>query len=111
MLLSNWLGPSDFPDPVGRPLLVAFGVALLGVGALLWRLADRLDLRTLAAANAATAAAAVAWRAAATGFSTPGSAVTIATAAGLAALAFLQLRREGSGAGADRAPAGRRAAR
>ena len=87
VLVSSWLGPGDFPDPVGTPVIVAFGVALLGLGALLWRLADAIDLRTLAAANAVTAAAALAWRLAANGFSPAGTALTLATAAALAFLA------------------------
>jgi hypothetical protein len=94
-VLIVWFGPADFPDPVGRPLVIAFGVALLAVGALLWHLADVLDLRTLATANAATAAAAIAWLVAADGFSSAGSALTIATAAALAALAGLQLSAAG----------------
>jgi hypothetical protein len=91
VLVSGRLGPSDFPDPVGRPLIVTFGVALLVVGILLWRLADTIDLYTLALANLGTAAAAVAWRVAASGFSTAGSALVVATAAALALLASAQL--------------------
>jgi hypothetical protein len=85
-------GAGDFPGPVGRPLVAAFGVALLVVGAVLWRLAGTIDLRALAAANAVTAAAAIVWRVAAEGFSNAGSALTIATAAALALLAAAQLR-------------------
>jgi hypothetical protein len=105
---ANWLGPADFPDPVGRPVILAFGLALLAVGALLWRLAGSIDLRTLAAANAATAAAAVAWRVAAAGFSTTGSVLAVATAAALAALAFAQegARRPGGLARKERGAAG-----
>jgi hypothetical protein len=91
ILVSGWLGPSDFPGPVGKPLIVAVGVALIAVGALLWRLAGTIDLRTLAAANLATAALAVAWWLAATGFSPAGTALTTATAAALALLAAAQL--------------------
>jgi hypothetical protein len=89
VLVSAWLGPADFPDPVGTPLIIAFGVSLLGVGALLWRLADTIDLRALGAANATTAAA-LAWCLAAGGFSAAGRGVTIATAAALAILAAAQ---------------------
>jgi hypothetical protein len=90
-VLIVWFGPADFPDPVGRPLVVAFGAALLAVGALLLRLSETIELRTLAAANAATAAAAIAWRLAAEGFSSAGSALTIGTAAALSALAVAQV--------------------
>jgi hypothetical protein len=93
---AGWLGPGDFPAPVGRPLIVAFGVALLPVGAFLWLRADAPLLRTLAAANAVTAAAAITWRLAATGFSDTGTALTVATAAALALLASLQLGAAGA---------------
>ena len=85
------LGPDDFPDPVGTPLIMAAGVALIATGVVLWRLSETIDLRTLALANAATAAAAVVWRVAATGFSSAGSALVVATATALAILASLQL--------------------
>lgn len=91
VLVSGWLGPADFPDPVGKPLIIAFGVALIGVGVLLWRLAGTIDLRTLATANLATAALAIAWCLAATGFSPAGTALTAVTAAALALLATVQL--------------------
>jgi hypothetical protein len=92
VLVPGWLGPHDFPEPVGRPLIVAFGAALVGVGVVLWRLAGTIDLRTLAAANLATAALAAAWCLAATGFSQTGVALTGATAAALTLLAVAQLR-------------------
>jgi hypothetical protein len=95
VLVAGFLGPSDFPDPVGRAVIVAAGAALLGVGALLWRLAGTIDVRTLAVANATTAAAVIAWRVAATGFSGAGSALVVATAAALVALAAAQLRAAG----------------
>jgi hypothetical protein len=91
VLVSGWLGPSNFPDPVGKPLIVAFGVALIGVGVILWRLADTIELRVLATANLATAGLAVAWLLAASGFSAAGTALTSATAAALALLAAAQL--------------------
>jgi hypothetical protein len=93
VLVPGWLGPSDFPDPVGEPLIIAFGVALVGVGILLWHLAGTIDLRTLAAANLATAALAIAWCSAATGFSPAGAALTSATAAALVLLGTAQLLR------------------
>ena len=76
---------------MGTPLIVAFGVALVGVGIALWVLAGTIDLRTLAAANLATAALAVVWCLAATGFSPSGAALTFATAAALVLLAGAQL--------------------
>jgi hypothetical protein len=85
------LGADDFPDPVGKPVVVAFGVGLLAVGAVLWRLAGTIDLRVLAAANVVTAALAVTWYAAASGFSSAGAALTLATAAALVLLAAAQL--------------------
>ena len=91
VLVSGWLGPADFPDPVGKPLIIAFGVALIGIGVVLWRLAGTIELRTLATANLATAALAVVWWLAATGFSAAGTALTAATAAALALLAGAQL--------------------
>jgi hypothetical protein len=91
VLVSGWLGPSDFPDPVGKPLIVAFGVALIGVGVILWRLADTIELHVLATANLATAGLAVAWWLAASGFSAAGTALTSATASALAILAGAQL--------------------
>jgi hypothetical protein len=73
-------------------LLIAFGIALVGVGVALWLLAATIDLRTLAAANLGTAALAVAWCLAASGFSQAGAALTTATAAVLTLLAAAQLR-------------------
>ncbi len=93
---AGWLDAGDFPAPVGRPMIVAVGCALLIVGVAIRRLAHgpvpaRL-LRTLATANLATAAAALAWRLVAAGFSTAGSAFTLATAIALVVLAAAQLR-------------------
>ena len=87
-----WLGPGDFPAPVGTTVIVVVGCALLGVAVVLWRLAAAPTrfLRTLAAANLTTAAAACAWRLLADGFSTVGSALIVSTAAALAALAAAQ---------------------
>jgi hypothetical protein len=77
---------------VGKPLIIAFGVALIGVGVVLWLLAGTIDLRTLAAANLGTAALAVAWCLSASGFSQAGRALTAVTAAALTLLAVAQLR-------------------
>jgi hypothetical protein len=91
VLISGWLGPDDFPGPVGKALIILVGIALIAVGAVLWRLADTIDLRTLAFANLATAAAAIVWRVAANGFSDEGGAVVVATAAALIVLAAAEL--------------------
>jgi hypothetical protein len=52
---ATWLTPDDFPAPVGTPVIVAVGCALLGVGVVLWRLARAAVasplLRALATAN------------------------------------------------------------
>ena len=100
---AGFLGADDFPSPVGATLIGAFGAALLAVAAMLWRLGGRPVearlLRTLAAANLATAAAAVAWLLAASGFSSAGAALTLATAACLAALGVAQLAIAGRDAG------------
>jgi hypothetical protein len=99
---TGWLGPNDFPGPVGRPLILVIGVALIAVGALLWRLAETVDLRALGIANATTAAAAIAWLAAGTGFSDAGGALVVATAVGLIALAGAQLKTAGPAPGRPR---------
>ncbi len=91
--VTNWLGPGDFPTPVGTPVIVVVGCALLGVAAVLWYLAAAPAstlLRTLAAANLATGAAACTWRLVAAGFSAAGSALTLGTAVALAILAAAQ---------------------
>jgi len=85
------LGPDDFPAPVGTPAIVAVGLALLGVAAVLWWLAAAPELlRALAAANLATAVAACTWFLVASGFSTAGTALTLGTAVALAILAAAQ---------------------
>jgi hypothetical protein len=83
-LLAGGFGAGDFPHPVGRVVVVAAGVLLLGVAAFLWFAGA--GMRELALANLATAMAAVAWRLAADGFSSAGSAFLVVAAAGLAAL-------------------------
>ncbi|HEY6150463.1 MAG TPA: hypothetical protein VIW19_08075 [Gaiellaceae bacterium] len=77
---------------MGKPLIIAFGIALIGVGVVLWLLAATIDLRALATANLGTAALAVAWCLAASGFSQAGAALTAVTAAALTLLAAAQLR-------------------
>ena len=89
--VAGGLGPDDFPGPVSTSLILVVGAALVALGALLWRLAERIDLRTLATANAATAAAAGAWYLAAGGFSAAGATLTLVTAGALVLLAAAQL--------------------
>jgi hypothetical protein len=92
---AGWLDDSDFPTPVGTTLIVLVGVALIAIGALLVRLAGGAVppqlLRNLAIGNSVTAAAAVVWCVAAEGFPNAGSAIVLATASALLALAAVQL--------------------
>jgi hypothetical protein len=89
------LGPGDFAHPIGTPAIVAVGLALLGLAALLWRASTRAVspslLLALAGGNLATALAAAVWLLAADGFSSTGTAVLLAAAVGLAWLAAVQL--------------------
>ena len=89
------LGGGDFPTPVGPAAIVVVGVALVAIGAVLLRLAAGAVppqlLRNLAIANSVTAGAAVFWCIAADGFSSVGSAIVLATAGALLALAAAQL--------------------
>jgi hypothetical protein len=89
------LDGSDFPTPVGTTLIVLVGVALIAIGAVLVRLAAGAVpphlLRHLAVGNSVTAAAAIVWCVAAEGFSSAGSAIVLATAGALFALAAAQL--------------------
>lgn len=91
---AGWLGGDDFPAPVDTALIVVVGVALVAIGAVLWRLASgdvpRELLRNLAIANSVTAVAAIVWRVAADGFSGAGSALLLLTAGVLLALSSLQ---------------------
>ena len=92
---AGWLDGGDFPTPVGATVIVLAGVALVGVGAVLWRLATGAIppqlLLNLAIANSLTAALAIVWRLAADGFSGAGSSLVLATVAALVALAAAQL--------------------
>jgi uncharacterized membrane protein len=89
------LDSGDFPEPAGASLIAGVGCVLLALGAYLFLLQRRPVvaglLRALAVCNIVTACAAVAWRLTASGFSTAGSALTLATASALAALAAAQL--------------------
>ena len=84
------LAGGDFPHPVGRPLIVGAGVALLPVAVYLWH-ADEPSLRVLAIGNTVTALLGLAWLAIAPGFSPAGAAITGAATAMLAFLAVLQV--------------------
>ena len=79
LVLLVGFGASDFPRPVGRVVVLAVGAALVVFGVILWR--APVDLRTLAAGNLVTGAAAVVWLAAATHFSAAGAALVAAAAA------------------------------
>jgi hypothetical protein len=108
--LAGALDADDFPAPVGAALVGAFGAALVGVAIVLWLLggrpvAPRL-LRALAAANLATAVAALVWLLAASGFSSAGAGLALATAACLAALGSAQLAIAARGAGPHALAAG-----
>jgi hypothetical protein len=91
---SGWLGGGDFPAPVGTTVIVVVGVALIALGAMLWRLSGGSIppqlLRNLGIGNSVTAVAAIVWGLAAEGFSAAGSAIVLATALGLLALAAVQ---------------------
>src|SRR5436305_11792972 len=69
-------GGGDFPAPVGGPLLVGVGCALLPVAAYLWRIAQHsvraATLRMLGIANGVTALAVFGWLLLAPGFSAAG---------------------------------------
>ena len=83
------LGAADFPDPVGQPLVVVAGLALLALAFVLERMDER-SLQALAIGNAVTALLGMTWLAAASGFSTRGAALTGAVIGVLAFLAALQ---------------------
>jgi hypothetical protein len=89
------LGGGDLPTPVGRTVIIVVGVALIALGGVLWRVAARPVapqlLWSLAVGNSVTAVAAIVWRIAAEGFSHAGSAIVLATAVALLALAAAQL--------------------
>jgi hypothetical protein len=82
------LDDADFPRPVGRVLLVAVGLALIGLGALIWT--GRVPLKALVLGNAVSALAGIIWLAAVSGFSTAGTTVVAITVAGLVVLAAAQ---------------------
>ena len=82
-------GVVAFPDPVGAVAAAVAGGLLLGLAVVLWQ--SPIGLVPLAAGNVVTALVAVAWLAAASGFSTGGAALLGATVAGLVALAAAEL--------------------
>ena len=89
------LAADDFPTPVGTAVIVVVGLVLVAIGVVLLRLSRRAVppelLRNLAIANSGTAVAAIVWRLAAEPFSGAGSAIVLATAGALLALAAVQL--------------------
>jgi len=93
LVLGGLAGALDFPRPVGRVAVVLVGVLLLAVAAMLWL--TPVQMSVLAAANLATAVAAIAWLAAATGFSSGGAALIGAAIAGLVGLAAAELACSG----------------
>jgi hypothetical protein len=88
-LLAGGFGATDFPHPVGRVVAIVVGALLVFLGVVLWR--APVGLRELAAGNAITAVAAVAWLAAASGFSLAGSTLVAAAAGALFVLAAVQV--------------------
>ena len=86
------------PPPASTPLTVGFGLLLLVVGVTLWLLAGRLgrwQVVGLAWINALGAVVFTAWLFLFwTGFSPPGVALIVITAAGLAILATVELADE-----------------
>ena len=88
------LDGGDFPAPLGTTVIVVVGVVLIALGAVLWRLEGGSVpvqlLRNLAVGNSVTAVAAIVWRISAAGFSDAGSAIVLATAGVLVALAVVQ---------------------
>jgi hypothetical protein len=82
------LDETDFPRPVGTALLVAVGLALIALGALIWT--GRVPLKALVLGNAVSALAGIIWLAAVSGFSTAGTTVVAITVAGLVVLAAAQ---------------------
>jgi hypothetical protein len=87
--LTGALGADDFPDPVGSAVVAVAGCLLLGIAAFLWR--GGVALRTLAAANAVTAAAGLVWFVAADDFSAAGTLVVVVAVVGLTLLAAAQI--------------------
>lgn len=85
------LTAADFPQPVGRPLVVAVGIVLFPLALVIWRLPPaRETLRALALGNMLTALLGAVWLALASGFSVQGAAVTGAAVAIFACLALVQ---------------------
>jgi hypothetical protein len=85
---SGALDGSDFPRPVGTAVLLLAGGVLLALCVLIW--SGRIPLRALAAGNAVSALAGLAWLLLADGWSTAGAVVVGGTAAALACLAAAQ---------------------
>jgi hypothetical protein len=82
------LDGSDFPRPVGTPVLLIAGWALLTLGGLIW--SGRVGVRALALGNAVSALAGLVWLLGADGWSAAGTVVIGVTVAVLAVLAAAQ---------------------
>jgi hypothetical protein len=108
-VVTGWLDGGDFATPLGTALLVALGVALIGIGVFLWRVARHeipgTLLHSLALGNLGTAAFALFWWLAFAGFSGAGSAVTLATVVALTLLGVAQLRQARGSSTTNVAPA------
>jgi hypothetical protein len=87
--LTGGLDASDFPSPVGRPVVLAVGVVLLVLAWAIWT--HRIGVAALAAGNALSAALGVAWLVGVSGFSTAGAVVVAVTVAALVVLAVVQV--------------------
>ncbi len=84
---TGWLGPDDFAG-IGRGVVVALGVVLLGAAAILWR--GRIRVATLAIANLVTAVAGLVWLGVDSGFSSAGATIVAVTTVVLLCLAVMQ---------------------
>ena len=96
---AGWLGSDDFPAPAATGVAAGFGVVLVVLAGVLWRLSSKevtlARMVVLAAVNAAAALIATLWGLTAEGFSTPGAVLLWVTATVLAVLAGAQARLAG----------------
>jgi peptidoglycan/LPS O-acetylase OafA/YrhL len=94
---AGWLGSDDFAAPVTTEVAAAFGIGLLGLAAVLWRLSSSANVRpplmlVLAAFNGLTALIGALWGLTGEGFSTSGTVLLWITATVLALLSGVQVR-------------------
>ena len=82
------LDGSDFPPPVGTAVLIAVGLVLVVLGALIW--SGHVPLKALVFGNAVSTLVGIASLVAVDGFSTLGTVVVAVTVFGLAVLAAAQ---------------------